>query len=102
MSMKDQDTEIEEHAEAAVGGSIRELDAADIESLHQLYPPSKFGRQRTRTEDSFRGIRFKLKNGCTWRAIPKDVVPHQTAYKVYCELKKSPNWEIIQEILVAD
>jgi putative transposase len=50
--------------------------------------PMKYGWRKI-----LNGIFYMVKNGCTWRAMPKDLPPWQTLYGYFRQLQRTNRWE---------
>ena len=45
------------------------------------------------------GIFYMVKNGCVWRAMPKDLPPWQTLYAYFRKFKKDGLWEKLNQVI---
>ena len=69
--------------------------------LAPVFPPAKPGG-RPRTVDLrevINGILYVLRSGCSWRMLPHDLPPWETAYKYFRQWSKDGTWEHIHGVL---
>jgi putative transposase len=69
--------------------------------LEQLLPdPSPTGRPRKYSlREDLDALFYLVKNGCTWRSLPKEFPPWETVYGLLRQLQKEGVWEEINRIL---
>jgi putative transposase len=70
--------------------------------LIQSYLPKKLETRKREVSylSILNGIFYQLKNGCTWRDLPKDLPKWQTVYHYFNTWKQEGRWEIILEELI--
>lgn len=56
--------------------------------------PMKYGWRKI-----LNGIFYMVKNGCTWRAMPKDLPPWETLYGYFRRLQKDHLWEELNRLI---
>lgn len=74
------------------------------EILEPLLPAVLPKKQSTRPLDwSYRelidGMLYRLKNGCNWEDMPKDLPPYSTVFYHYNEWRKADTLETLMNIL---
>ncbi|MEL7507865.1 MAG: transposase [Cyanobacteria bacterium J06554_1] len=80
------------------------LTDAEWEILEPLLPEVLPPRKKTRPPDwSYRdiidGILYRLKNGCNWEDLPKDLPPYSTVYWHYKQWRDAGTIETLMTIL---
>ena len=80
-----------------------DLTDAQWEVVRSAMPPAKGGKTGTPREYSTRemwnAIFYKVKNGCTWRALPHDFPPHSAVWQQYRRWRDNGTLEAVHEAL---
>ena len=74
------------------------------EILEPLLPTVLPSKKNTRPLDwSYRelidGMLYRLKNGCNWEDLPKDLPPYSTVFYPYNEWRKAGTLELLMNVL---
>src|SRR5262249_43015247 len=74
---------------------------AQWDLLKPLLPPaSDLGRPRkTELRDVVDGIFYRNRNGCTWRALPREFPPWRTVYNYFIRWTADGTWRAINDAL---
>jgi putative transposase len=65
-----------------------------------LPPPRPGGRPRTvDLREVVNGVLYRGREGCTWRALPHDLPPWQTAYDYFRQWRLDGTWEGVNAAL---
>ena len=80
------------------------LTDSEWEILEPLLPEVLPPKKKTRPLDwSYRdlidGILYRLKNGCNWEDLPKDLPPYSTVYWHYKQWRDAGTFETLMTIL---
>ena len=78
-----------------------DLTQAQWERLKPLLPPGKPGG-RPRTVDLrevVNGVLYRVREGCTWRALPHDLPPWGTVHTYFRNWRRDGTWERVHDTL---
>jgi len=78
-----------------------DLNDTEWAQIEQYLPKTKnTGRPRKYSwREVFNGIFYMVKNGCVWRAIPKDLPPWVTLYGYFRQFQKTRRWERLNRVI---